>query len=90
MKPQLQVFVADHCYSCRESRQIAQQIEQAFPDVAVEVIDVDQTPDRVPDSVFAVPTFVLDNRVVSLGNPSFADISTRLRDALNTVGDTPA
>jgi hypothetical protein len=36
----------------------------------VQVIDVEAVPDEVPDAVFATPTYLLNQHVWSLGNPS--------------------
>jgi hypothetical protein len=37
--------------------------------VKVEVIDLDRAEVKQPDEIFATPTYVLNGRVVSLGNP---------------------
>jgi hypothetical protein len=37
--------------------------------VLVEILDVDTTPEPLPNVVFSVPTYMLNERVVSLGNP---------------------
>jgi hypothetical protein len=39
------------------------------PGLAVQVIDLADPSATRPSSVFAVPTYVLDGRIVSLGNP---------------------
>ena len=69
MKPILRVFVIEHCATCDEARSIAIHIEQEYPEVTVEVVDIGDTEVVVPETVFATPTFMLNNRIVSLGNP---------------------
>lgn len=53
-----------------------------FPTVEVTVIDIDAPAVQVPDHVFAVPTFVLDGRVVSIGNPAPEEMERTLADAV--------
>jgi len=65
----LDVYVANHCLNCQEALRIAQEARQ-IPDLEVRVIDVDQATDPIPSKVVAVPTYVLDGRVVSRGNPA--------------------
>ena len=63
----LQIFVTDDCWSCEESRRIAAETQARFEDV--EVVLVDLLSDERPPSVFAAPTYLLNGRVISLGNP---------------------
>jgi thiol-disulfide isomerase/thioredoxin len=65
----LKIFVAEDCPSCLEARVIAGRIAQDYPDHIVEVIDISDNRAVVPDTVFATPTYMLGNRIVSLGNP---------------------
>ena len=63
----LQVYITENCWTCAESRHIASEIAEEFPQVQVEILDMTRA--ERPDNVFAVPTFLLNGRVVSLGNP---------------------
>ena len=63
----LQIFITDDCWSCEESRRIAAETEARFTDVEVRLVDL--MSDERPSNVFAAPTYVLDGRVISLGNP---------------------
>lgn len=73
---ELSVYVADGCWGCEESVKIADELRDEFPDVAVDVIDAE--PDELPDEVFAVPTWLLNGRVISLGNPTRQQLRERL------------
>lgn len=64
----LEIYIANHCTGCQEALRIAEQA-RAVPDLEVAVIDVDRATDPIPSKVVAVPTYLLDGRVVSLGNP---------------------
>lgn len=63
----LQIFVTDDCWTCEESHQIAAETQARFQDVEVAVVDLDS--EERPSSVFAAPTYLLNGRIISLGNP---------------------
>ncbi|MCA9958323.1 MAG: hypothetical protein KC443_04785 [Anaerolineales bacterium] len=75
----LQVYVAADCWSCQETRRLVADMQLLFPDVSFELLDTAQTP--LPDYVFAVPTYVLNGRVISLGNPTRAVLAQKLAAA---------
>ncbi len=64
----LQVFVEPACEACRRAIQLAEGVDAAYPQLAVDIVDI-RNRESERDDVFAVPTFVLDDRVLSLGNP---------------------
>ena len=65
---ELQVFVEPGCENCQRAVEMANEIDGDYPRLAVRVVDIAQTPVE-RDDVFAVPTFVLGDRVLSLGIP---------------------
>ena len=76
MKPLLRIFVAEHCSGCKEALDIARSIKQEYPHTfTVEVVDVTRSLADIPESVFATPTYMLNNKIVSLGNPRLEDIA---------------
>ncbi len=77
----LQVYISEDCWTCAESRRIVAEIAPQFPQLSVELVDM-ETPDR-PPNVFAVPTYVLDGRVISLGNPYRDDLCQEIKDVLS-------
>jgi hypothetical protein len=77
----LEVYVSQHCPNCGEARRLAAEAAARFPGVAVRVIDLDRAAAPPPEGVVAVPTYVLDGRVVSLGNPYPEELFARLREA---------
>ncbi|GJM43066.1 MAG: hypothetical protein DHS20C20_33480 [Ardenticatenaceae bacterium] len=64
----LTVYIADDCWSCVETQRILDDVASLFPDLALNVVNTQQEP--LPDGVFAVPTYLLNNKVISLGNPT--------------------
>jgi hypothetical protein len=81
MKPVLKIFVTEHCPGCGEAQRIAAWVAQDYPHLGVEVIDINTPEIIVPETVFATPTYILDNRIVSLGNPSPAEVTQWAREA---------
>lgn len=81
----LQVFVKPDCELCNRARQLAKDADKQFPNLEVDIVDLNQTqPDR--DDVFAVPTFVLEGRVLSLGNPQESDLHDKVSSLLSERG----
>lgn len=74
----LQVFVTVGCEACDHARAVAERVSAEFEDVEVDVIDINDEPDRVPSSIFAVPSYLLNGAVISLGNPSWEQLSVML------------
>ncbi len=81
----LQVYVKQGCETCERARKIADQVDAEFPNLAVEVVDVDAAgPGR--EDVFAVPTFVLEDRILSLGNPQESELQGQISSLLHARG----
>jgi hypothetical protein len=65
----LEIYVGQHCWNCEEALQIA-ELARHIPGIDVQVIDLDQPDIAPPPRIFAVPTYVVGGKVVSLGNPA--------------------
>ncbi|NOX62681.1 MAG: hypothetical protein GXP42_12155 [Chloroflexi bacterium] len=77
----IQVFLARGCQICAHSRRLAEEIRRRYPHVKVEIFvleDIDAA--AVPESVFATPTWLWDERIYSLGNPDPAHLWRRLAE----------
>jgi hypothetical protein len=57
---------------------------QAFPAVRVRVLELDKEDDP-PAEVFATPTYLLNGRVVFLGNPGQSELHALLEDASSVI-----
>jgi predicted thioredoxin/glutaredoxin len=69
----LDIYIADHCENCQEALRLA-ALARATPGVEVRVINLDTSTDAVPARIVATPTYLLDGRVMSLGNPHPDDL----------------
>ena len=77
----MEVYVSSECLNCDEARTLAEQAAARYPNVVVQVIDIDLNGSPPPDPVVAVPTYVLNGQVVSLGNPYPEELFARLFEA---------
>lgn len=77
---ELQVFVEADCDSCERALGLAQEVDNDYPELLVRVVDLGESASR-PEDVFAVPTFMLNGRVLSLGNPQ----RSRLREEIEAL-----
>ncbi len=75
----LDIYIDDCCETCDHARQIAEQVRERMPQVEVNLIELEG--DK-PDSVFAVPTYLLDGATLFLGNPSEVELFERLETRL--------
>lgn len=81
----LQVFVESGCRACHRSLELTDQARTQFPTLRVEVVNLSDPAALRPDAVFAVPTYLLDGRVLSLGNPYPATLMRELAAHLGAL-----
>ena len=81
MKSVLKIYITENCPGCDEAHRIAAYVEQDCSEIDVELIDILDSQAVVPDAVFATPTFMLNNRIVSLGNPSLKQVARWIEEA---------
>lgn len=82
----LQVFVEAGCGTCRRALELADQARIEFPTLRVEVVNLADPSAERPETVFAVPMFMLEGQVLSLGNPHPAGLMRTLAAHLH-VGE---
>lgn len=82
----LRIYVAAHCLGCATAREMSAYVRRNRPHQPVEVIDLDQPGSVRPPHVFGVPTYCLDDQVISLGNPDGATLLAFLDQQDNTDG----
>jgi len=78
----LTIYTMTHCPMCAETRRVAAAIDARHRDLTVRLINLDQITALCPPAVFSVPTYVLNDAVISLGNPYLEDLDARIRLAL--------
>ncbi len=81
-RPTLVVYVEEGCPSCGTAIEVARRARGEFPHVDVKVVNLSVSSNDQPQRVFAVPTFMLDGEVVSLGTPSWERLAPLMHAAL--------
>jgi hypothetical protein len=64
----LDIYIGTHCENCQEALSLA-EVARLIEGVEVRVINWDDPAQSILSQVVAVPTYVLNEQVVSLGNP---------------------
>ena len=76
----LEIYVAPGCFGCETARGLAGTVRGLdLPGLEVRLIDLSAAGVVRPPAVFAVPTYLLDGRVLCLGNPFEDWLTARLR-----------
>lgn len=70
----LKVYVSASCEGCAVALALVEYVRRLRPRHTIEIIDLDQAGAVRPSHVFGTPTYCLDNRIVSLGNPSAQEL----------------
>jgi hypothetical protein len=78
----LDIFVSAHCFGCEEARRLATAAAERFQALSVCLIDLDAEPEAKPEHIVAVPAYLLDETVISLGNPRQADLFQQVERAI--------
>jgi hypothetical protein len=77
-KRQLVVYVEEGCWSCQEVPNVLAAVAPRFPQLDFRLRDLRHHP--TPDNVFAVPSYVLDGKVIFLGNPTPEQLARKLAE----------
>ena len=77
----LDIYVGPNCFGCDTAHAIAKEMQSIeLPGVRIRVIDLGNPANVRPASVFAVPTYLLNGRVLSLGNPEVDWLRDQLKN----------
>ena len=77
----LDVYVSHDCAHCEFSRELAARAAQAFPSARVQVLELSYFTE-LPEDVFATPTYLLNGKVVFLGNPDEQELFALLANSV--------
>lgn len=65
----LEIYVEADCFACGRSVAIAAGVREAFSEIDVRMVDLAASGGAHRHLVVAAPTYILNGRVISLGNP---------------------
>ena len=74
MPNRLKIYVADDCPTCDETKKLVATIAGRYQDLEIDLMNLNDADTICPDYVFAVPTFVYNERIIFLGNPSLKEL----------------
>jgi len=77
----LDIYVTNQCANCEEALLLAERA-RTIAGLKVTVVNLDQPGQSIPPRVVAVPTYLLNGKVVSLGNPERETFLAMLRSKL--------
>jgi hypothetical protein len=75
----IRVYVDDYCLGCKRAEELISELLVMYPNLNVSTINIAQT-QRVPDSLFALPTWYVNAQVWMLGNPSWTELLDLIHD----------
>lgn len=82
MASKLDIYIDQACPGCAKALELAGQVREALPKVEVRILDLTHPDIKKPPSVFAVPTYLLDGKTVSLGNPDIHELVAKIEDGI--------
>ena len=82
----LDIYIANHCENCQEALRLA-ELARTVKGAEVRVINLDTTTESVPARIIATPMYLLDDRIISMGNP-YPDDLLRLLSQTQHIRDS--
>ncbi len=79
----LDIYIDQTCPGCVHAQNLAEVVRQTFPQLEVRIFDLEHPNIKKPSSVFAVPTYMLNGKILALGNPDINDLVAKIEDGLN-------
>jgi hypothetical protein len=83
MQPKLDIYIDHGCQGCERAIRIAQLVQENLPEVTVNLFELSKLDGSLPEFIFAVPTYVLNGKTFSLGNPDETVLLAQLHTELN-------
>jgi predicted thioredoxin/glutaredoxin len=78
----LDIYIHQSCRGCDQAQRLASLVQDTLPELEVRIFDLTHPNIKKPSSVFAVPTYILDGATLSLGNPNFKDLVSKIEERL--------
>lgn len=78
----LDIYIDQDCPGCTQALEMANYVKSKLPEIEVRIFDLARPNIKRPSNVFAVPTYLLNGKRLSLGNPNLEDLLATLGDSL--------
>lgn len=83
----LSVYVARHCFGTTEAVRLVGEVRQRLPGLQVEVVMLDEMPVVDTRNVPATPCYIMDDRLLFLGNPRLDELITKIASLSKDKGE---
>ena len=74
MTDKLEIYISDDCPNCEQTKNLADVASVRYANLTIDLKNLSDPDTICPDQVFAVPTFIYQDRVIFLGNPSLQEL----------------
>ena len=71
---QLDIYVGQNCYGFNYAKALASNIEVLSPELEVRIFNLARPTIKKPQSVSVVPTYILNNSIICVGNPDIGEL----------------
>lgn len=82
----LKVVVSTHCIGCEKAMRLSTMVAERFPNISVDVVNLEKELDAKPSHVVAVPAYLLDGKLIFLGNPRREELFNVISKRSNASG----
>lgn len=79
MQSQLQVYFDSNCSTATFTQELITSVRILRPELSIEVVDINKSEVHKPDSVYAIPAYLLNGKTIFLGNPTRIALIERLQ-----------
>jgi hypothetical protein len=78
MQSQLQVYYDSNCTTALFTQELISSVRNLRPRLSIEVVDLNKLNVQVPNTIVAVPAYVLNGDTIFMGNPTHQALIERL------------
>ena len=78
----LEIYIDQECPGCTQAQEVGNYVRNTLPGIEVRIFDLARPNTKRPSTVFAVPTYLLNGKRLSLGNPNMEDLLATLENSL--------
>ena len=82
----LKVVVSTHCFGCEKAIRLSMIAAERFPNISVDVVNLEKQLDAKPSQIVAVPAYLLDGKLIFLGNPREEELFSVIAKQSNAFG----
>jgi hypothetical protein len=78
MLNQLQVYYDLNCSTALFTQELIGSVRNVHPGLSIEIVDLNKPDSQIPESLIAVPAYLLNGNTIFMGNPTRQALIERL------------